>query len=429
MTKAEFKKYIQSFNKRPGEYTDDEIYEIGVTHKSLLKVDKNWNELRKTLGVDKTADALRCWVKMKQKQLKNDVKYDDYLLSIASNEKNFLSASDIIDGMKVDDDTKSEAEKLLEIKQRQLYIQQTKTRDTLNAYRRAMRDDARVELFKDGLLEAIEKLEQLPKVEIKQDMQSSDVKEAILMLSDMHIGVDCNNFYNTYNEKVAVKRVSHLVDKTIKYCQENKVKRLTIINMGDMIHGIIHTNARIEAGLVVTEQIMTAAEIISQALNRLQESAPEIVYRSVVDNHSRAVANKHEAIEKENFNKIIDWFIEERLKDSKIKFAHDNLDDGLGIFSLFNGKTVIFAHGHQDSMNNAFQNFIGATGKFFHYALLSHYHAEKMKSYQGVKVFINGSIVGTEEYALSRRLFNKPAQKLLIVNGEDILDISIDLDV
>ena len=137
------------------------------------------------------------------------------------------------------------------------------------------------------------------------------------MFSDLHLGVDCNNFYNKYNPEIAVKRVSRLVDRTIKYCKANDISRLTVINMGDMIHGIIHTNARIEAGLSVTEQIIKASEIISQALNRLQESASEVIYRSVVDNHARAMANKHEHIEKENFNKIIDWFVEERLKDSK----------------------------------------------------------------------------------------------------------------
>ena len=52
-----------------------------------------------------------------------------------------------------------------------------------------------------------------------------------------------------------------------------------------------------------------------------------------------------------------------------------------------------------------------------------------MTAYQGVKVSINGSIVGTEEYALSKRLFNKPAQKLLIFEDSDVLDINIDLDV
>lgn len=412
MTKTEFYEYIHSFNKKHGEYTDDEIFAIGIAHKTLSHSDKSWDELAHLLGLNKSGEALRNWIK--NRQMKNDtLPRNPAVLSERTIEE--LSLNDVTD--------------TIEQKTRALYIQQTKTRDTLNYYRRAMRDEARVDLFKEGIIDAINQLDKLPKVELPKARMLNNKKEAILMLSDLHIGVECDNFYNTYNEEVAVKRVSHLVDKTIKYCNTNKIDRLTVINMGDMIHGIIHTNARLEVGLDVTQQIMKASEIISQALNRLQECAPEIIYRSVVDNHSRAMANKHEHIEKENFNKIIDWFIEERLKESKIKFAHDNLDDGLGTFNLINGKTVMFAHGHQDSINKVFQNFIGATSKFVNYALLSHYHSEKMKSFQGFKVFINGSIVGTEQYALSKRLFNKPAQKLLIFEDEDVLDINIDLDV
>lgn len=412
MTKHEFYEYIHSFNKKHGEYTDKEIFAIGVAHKALLHKDKNWNELAKTLGIFKTGEALRNWIKYRQRE-NNTLPKNPRILSDKT-----------IDEIELEDVTNT-----IEEKTRALYIQQTKTRDTLNYYRRAMRDEARVDLFKQGLLDAMKNLSELSNVECPKRTNSDTTKEAILMLSDMHMGVDCNNFYNTYNPEIAVKRVSHLVDKAVQYCQRHKINRLTVLNMGDMIHGIIHTNARLEVSLDVTEQIMKAAEVLSQALNRLQECAPEIIYRSVVDNHSRAMASKNEHIEKENFNKIIDWFIEERLKGSKIKFMHDNLDDGLGTFNLLNGKTVVFAHGHQDSMNNVFQNFIGATNRFIHYALLSHYHSEKMKTYQGLKVFINGSIVGTEQYAISKRLFNKPSQKILFFEDNDVIDVSIDLDI
>ena len=412
MTKREFEDYIRSFKKKPGEYTDDEVFSIGVAHKTLLHIEKNWNELAEKLGTERSGEALRNWIKYRQ--MENN--------TLPKNTK-------ILSDRTIEDITLNDVSDTLEEKTRALYIQQTKTKDTINSYRRTIREEARVELFKEGIIEAIKQLDKLPSIEIPKTKKSSEVKEAILMLSDLHMGVDCNNFYNTYNPAIAVKRVSHLVDRTIKNCLLNNVSKLTVINMGDMIHGIIHTNARIEVGLVVTEQIMKAAELIAQALNRLQESAPEVIYRSVVDNHSRAMANKEEHIEKENFNKIIDWFVEERLKHTKIKFIHDNLDDGLGTFTLINGKTVVFAHGHQDSINNVFQNFIGATNKFVDYALLSHYHNEKVKTYQGLRVFINGSIVGTEQYALSKRYFNKPSQKLLVFEGNDIIDISIELDI
>ena len=45
-------------------------------------------------------------------------------------------------------------------------------------------------------------------------------------------------------------------------------------------------------------------------------------------------------------------------------------------------------------------------------------------------MFINGSIVGTEQYAFGRRLFSKPSQKLLIFKDkcDDVVDIDISLN-
>ena len=247
------------------------------------------------------------------------------------------------------------------------------------------------------------------------------------MLSDLHIGVNCNNFYNTYNVSVATSRLEKVVADTIKYCTENNVETLNVINLGDMIHGLIHTNARIDQEIDTVDQIMVASELVATTLNNLQKAAPKIIYRSVIDNHSRAVADKHQAIESENFNKIMNWFLQERLKNTGIVFKFDNIDDGIGKFTLQNGKKVMFAHGHQDNINQAFQHFVGASKEFIDYVLLAHYHSEKAKTYNGIKVIVNGSIVGTEQYALSKRLFGTPSQTLLIFDGLNLLNISLDL--
>ena len=88
----------------------------------------------------------------------------------------------------------------------------------------------------------------------------------------------------------------------------------------------------------------------------------------------------------------------------------------------------MFAHGHQDSINSSWQNFIGMTREWIDYIVLAHYHNAKEKSYNGSIVFVNGSIVGTESYAFGRRLFSDPTQKLLIFNKTNsYIDINIDL--
>ena len=93
---------------------------------------------------------------------------------------------------------------------------------------------------------------------------------------------------------------------------------------------------------------------------------------------------KKEHIEKENFNKILDWYVEARLNTSKINFMKDNLDDGLGTFTLLNGKTVMFAHGHQDSINTI-SKILGATVSLtITFIIIT-------REEKHIKVFVNGS--------------------------------------
>lgn len=317
-------------------------------------------------------------------------------------------------------------------KKTELFKEKQQVRDEWSTLRREMREDARIDAFKEEMTKTVDKLNALPKVTYTEPLSTTEISahEAILMLSDLHLGTECDNFYNKYNSQIACERLKKLTKDTIYYCRKNNIRKLNVVNLGDMIAGLIHTTIRLGQEFDVIEQVMMAAEYVAEMLVQLQKAAPEVIYRSVTDNHSRVMADKNEAVEKEQFSKLIDWFLEERLKDTGVRIIHDNLDDSLGEFELENGKTVMFAHGHLDNANQAFQNMVGATKKFVDYILLGHYHCEKVKSFQGSKVFVNGSIVGTEEYALNRRLFATPSQTLLIFDKADrnnVIDISINL--
>ena len=249
------------------------------------------------------------------------------------------------------------------------------------------------------------------------------------MVSDLHIGVEIDEYCNKYNLEIASKRLEKLADETIKYCRQNNVQRLTVVNLGDLIAGIIHATIRIQQEFDAIEQVMQASELMSRYLNKIQEAAPEVIYRSCSDNHSRMVADKTQALEKENLFRLVDWYLEERLKNTRINFVHDNLSENLGKFYLHNGKLVMFAHGHLENYNRVFQSFIGATQEYVHYVLLGHWHKETMKTFQEMKVFINGSIVGTDQYAENKRLYTKPAQTLLIFDEDNVINHSINLNI
>ena len=396
-TKKELFEYIDSLNILPGSYTNAELVEVGLLHKALPRAEKNWKALCEKLGVTKKPETFRKFIGRQQ---------------LNSNSKPMQDLPKIIS----DPDTYAKE-----------YKEQTLVRDAYNAYRLMLRKDARVDSFRDSIVDAIKNMPsiKLP-VELNPNTSQSNV-EAVLMLSDMHIGVNCSNFYNTYNFEVAKRRVAKLASDTAAYCRLAKVAKLNVVNLGDLIHGLIHSTARIAEEFDVVDQMTKAAELVALLLTDLSTLGIEITYRSCTDNHSRAVANYHDNIEEENFSRIIDWYLQARVNQPNIYFINDNIDASIGKFRLENGKLVMFAHGHLENINKCIDAFIGATKEFVDYVLLSHFHNGKEKSYNGSKLFVNGSIVGTEEYALSKRLFSPAEQKLLIFDRDNCMDININL--
>ena len=62
------------------------------------------------------------------------------------------------------------------------------------------------------------------------------------------------------------------------------------------------------------------------------------------------------------------------------------------------------------------------------YIFMAHYHNSSEHTFQNCKVYVNGSIIGTDTYAFEKRLFTEPEQKLLIFNEDnDVINININL--
>lgn len=399
MTKKELNALVEKkMAERNSDLTENDVLEIGIAHRQLLKAERNWGELAKKINWTQGGESLRNFV---LRRLRNS-------------------------GM-VSKPVDLNNEESLVQKRQELFKEKQQVRDEWSTLNRMMREEARIDTLKEVITTAAKGMQPFKKVKYS-GKKCADV-EAIAMLSDLHIGVEFDDFCNKYNLDIAEQRVSKYIDDVKKYCALHKVKRLNIVNLGDMISGIIHTTIRIEQQFDVMTQVIKAGEIVAGVLNELQDAAPEVIYRSCTDNHARAIANKNEHIEKENFNRLIDWWVEPRLANTNVKFVRDGLNYEIGKFDLLNGKKVMFAHGHNDNTNKVFQNFIGATEEYINYVLLGHYHQEKVKNFQNMRVFINGSIVGTDDYAASKRYYTKPSQMLLVFDEDNVIHYSINLDI
>lgn len=408
MTFKELISFISSFQKVPGEFTRDEIFEIGKAHRQVEPAkDKSWAFIKDVVGWEGSTDSLRMYVNTRMKR---------EMKSCEDWEKDCVC-----------DQSESLPEDPFESKLSKLYIEKTKFRDLRNSVNRTLRDEARIDDIKNIIREEIALLPELPAITSTEEIEDDRYAEAILPICDLHLGAAFKNSYNEYNLDIAVSRLKTLLAKTIKYCKDHHVKKLNVINMGDMISGNIHVTLRIEAMEDAISQTMKAAELLAQFINELSVAVPEITYRTVSDNHSRINTNKNEHIEKENLNRVIDWFIEERLKDSKVVFMHDNLDIGVGRFVLQNGKKVFFMHGHEDKKSTVMQDMVGLSKEFPDYILMAHFHNSAEHTFQNAKVFVSGSIMGTDTYAYSHRLFSEPEQRLLVFSGNDLINVEIKL--
>lgn len=404
-----------------GQFDKELLYAIGLQHRELPQSEKNWQRLADIVGYG-------CYMPTAPIAKNAGEQYRKAVFRALT-----LTCSQPQTTAKATSMPKLE-EVSPEVYQ-ELYKEKTQIRDTYNAYRMSLREDARLDSFRSFIEACAQKQSALPIV-LKNDGMTDDLTtpgdnivtpgpEAILMLSDWHIGPEVNNFYNQYNRDIAIDRVSRIVARANLYCQKYKVRKLNVLNLGDLIEGLIHINGRINAQMNVCDQLIFASELLATALNELQKAAPSVTYRSCSDNHSRMNADKEQSIESENLNRITDWWLKTRLKDTNIHMMNDNLDRSLGKFTLTNGKNVVFFHGHQDAKSQTLQNVVGATRQWIDLVCCAHYHNPAEHTFQDMRLFVNGGLCGTGDYALGKRLFARPSQKLIIINGNDISDIDI----
>lgn len=424
MTVKEFWERVDAIDiesREDGRFTEDEMFAIGM----MFKRELDNSQKREIGGWDRIVEVLKPLDENGEVMTKGDtfrqwVKNRCYRTGTMDHNVTLLSGK-TIDTLSFGD-FEAKAEEI----RRDLHKQQVVTRDHINAYRALIREDARMEHMRELVREAVGTLPKLESV-AAEAYETHEGVEAVLLLSDLHVGALVDNFFNKFNVEIARKRVREVVRQTIAYCSRLGVKRLNVLNLGDLIENDLHLSARLLQEIDAVDQTMVAAEIVAEALRDLASAVPEVTYRSCLDNHSRYIMDYKAAKDEESLVKLIDWYLEDRLKDTKVVFADDNLDRHIGMLELMNGDRMVFAHGHEVGVNTAIQTYTAATHSFVRYVALGHWHATKMKTFQNSKVFVNGSIKGADEYSEKHGLFGEPEQTLLIFDGDSLVNVTINL--
>ena len=290
----------------------------------------------------------------------------------------------------------------------EIYKEKIKLRDQRRELNKLHTKQARFENLVEVIKERLEEIGTLPREKYYKQLDKE--KGATLMVSDLHYGIKVDNQFNYYDTEVAEYRLKQLTNKTIQYCKKHDISHLNIELLGDMVSGTIHTGVRVQQEEDIIQQIIDCAELLSNMVNDLAEHVESVTVYSVYGNHGRTESNKHDAINRENYERLIYYFMKNRVKG--VRFIDSQGEDFIKYYDF--GKTFVISHGDKDKQTTSIETYSKMLGEQVGEVHLGHFHEFKEIG----NVIVNGSVVGSDDYAVSIRKHSKPCQ-VLKVYGED----------
>lgn len=387
-------------NKREDENEEQYIWRI-CQYKDNGIIDIGWDELGYVFNTELREDDNEQTSSAWRKPYQNAKKFY---------EKVFL---DMIEGTK---DTAVQ-EQLEEI-----YRAKRQLSDQRREYNKILIPEARGQNLTEHLIRCAENLNKERPLSFRKNNFSFTKRDAVLVLSDWHYGMTTDNIWNKYNIEICKSRVERLVEKTLEYIDLHKPERLHILILGDMANGAIHNSSRVASEEDTSEQLMHVTELIAQLIDTLSPEVGETFVYSTYGNHMRTVQNVKDSIHSDNMEKIIPWWLKQRLSD---KDDVTIVDSDFKEFIKLNvcNHNIIACHGDLDRIKSFGQMANTIFTKLYHetidYAILGDkHHLEEFESF-GIETMISRGLCGSDNYANGKRLFSSAGQTLMFFTEEE----------
>lgn len=276
----------------------------------------------------------------------------------------------------------------------------------------------REENLEDRLVVAAQSLNELVPLSINKAGGFVDQNaEAVVVFADWHYGMVTENIWDRYDTQVCRSRVERLVERVAERIRQNGCRKLHVVLLGDLAHGAIHTSARVASEELVCDQIMQVSEIVAQAISALADEVDQTVVHATYGNHLRTVQNKHDSIHADNMERLIPWWLEQRLSGrGDVIFPTAEYYEFL-YFSVC-GYNICAAHGDLDNVKNAGKTLHTLFAKKYSsdidYVLLADKHHKEEFEELGIESMIAPCLCGTDDYANGKRLYSTPAQLMMV---------------
>ena len=311
--------------------------------------------------------------------------------------------------------------KELQIQKDAVYKEKRKLYDQRREYNKLLISDARAEHLCEELIKAANRLNEEKPLLFKEKWFKPNIhKEAVLCWADWHYGMITDNIWNTYNTEICRERVKTLVEITKEFLELNQIDVLTILTLGDAAHGSIHTGCRVQSEEDTCDQLMHVSELMAEAINELSSVVNHIDVYSCYGNHMRTIQNKNDSIHSDNMEKIIPWWLKQRLQNNtKVEIIESEYKEFTRVNIL--GSHICAVHGDLEkdfkkigvTINTIFSKKFGET---IDYTISADKHHIEEFEQLGIKSVLVPCLCGTDDHANNGRLYSDAGQTLMIFN-------------
>lgn len=312
--------------------------------------------------------------------------------------------------------------------EQELKKERQKLSDERVEFNKQIREQARRESFEDLIKRVV--CENVEPIEIETPITAvtfSGDNDVLAHITDIHTGVEIDNFKNTFDENVLKKRIEQYTQEIIKIKNTHNSENCYLV-VSEILSGIIHNTLRIQNNMDLMEQFKFISELLASMFITLANEFNEVYVYTVMGNHSRISPKKEDSLQGENMDVLLPFYLKARLQNIyNIHIMDNDVCKDVAIFDI-RGYNVCASHGDKDTPNNAYQHFVGMFKIFPDIILLGHRHFNSITTVDECKIIQSGSFCGTDDYALSIRKTGRPEQYINIV-GDDGLVCSYDVQL
>ena len=294
-------------------------------------------------------------------------------------------------------------------------------------YNRLIRQEARKESYADMVKNIICQNVEPINIPVHYTLFNSTT-DLLCHLTDIHTGIEIHNWKNDFDEDVLRNRIEKFTSDILDIRGQHNSENCYLV-IGEIISGLIHSNLRLQNNMDLMEQFKYVSELISAMLTRMANHFNHIYVYVTPGNHSRVSPKKEEALDGENMDVLLPFYLKARLQNiENISICDNTIEPEIAMFNI-RGNNVFAAHGHKDNPSSVVQNFTMLFGIKPDIVLLGHRHTNGLTTVYDTKVIESGCVSGTDQFAMSIRKANRPEQTVSVI-GEDglicLYDIKLD---